>query len=190
MISFGKYLAFLPPPPLPRALSLIQCCKSMKILDRLLQHCLLHCFRRWVWACVILKMSTYWNGGLTRFFWAMWSGKCTLMWLQKVQMNFTFSSSSIRWWSRIIRPSIYSETSPWDTSIHGTQNLVPEQCAEALHLLEGHLYLGVGKGHFFWVSKPGFNLHSGNTLALKKPSLGWVYKRHNDDSFHNMNYLT
>ena len=181
---FRKIPRLRPPPP-PR-LPLY----NGKILDRLLQRCLLHCFRRWVWACVILKMSTYWNGGLTRFFWAMWSGKCTLMWLQKVQMNFTFSSSSIRWWSRIIRPSIYSETSPWDTSIHGTQNLVPEQCAEALHLLEGHLYLGVGKGHFFWVSKPRFNLHPGNTLALKKPSLVWVYKRHNDDSFHNMNYLT
>ena len=24
------------------------------------------------------------------------------------------------------------------------------------------------KGHFFWVLKPGFNLHSGDTLALKK----------------------
>ena len=30
-------------------------------------------------------------------------------------------------------------------------------------LLKGHLYLGVEKGHFFWVSKPGFNSHSGNT---------------------------
>ena len=27
---------------------------------------------------------------------------------------------------------------------------------------------GIGKGTFFWVPKPGFNLYSGDTLALKK----------------------
>ena len=37
-----------------------------------------------------------------------------------------------------------------------------------LPLLKRHLYSGERHRHSFWVPKAGFNLHSGDTLALKK----------------------
>ena len=45
----------------------------------------------------------------------------------------------------------------------------------------------------FCVPKPGFNLHLGDTLAVKVTDHKerWkveVYTSHNDDNFHNMNY--
>ena len=58
----------------------------------------------------------------------------------------------------------------WDTSIQRTQHLFRKKCSH--NLCTCYLYwrdtsFG-GKGHFFWVSKAGFNLPSGNTLVLKK----------------------
>ena len=34
--------------------------------------------------------------------------------------------------------------------------------------MEGTLLFTRGKGHFFWIPKPGVNLHLGETLAIKK----------------------
>ena len=64
----------------------------------------------------------------------------------------------------------------WDTSIQGTppftgtQNLVPEKCSQNLCIcyLYGRDTFIQRKETLFWVPKPGFNFHSGNTLALKK----------------------
>ena len=49
------------------------------------------------------------------------------------------------------------ETFLCDTSIQGTQNLTPKNCGTPLFS---------GKGLFFWVPKPRFNLHSGDNLVL------------------------
>ena len=58
----------------------------------------------------------------------------------------------------------------WDTSIQRTQHLFREKCSH--NLWSCYLYWRDtsfwGKGYFFWVSKPGFNLRSGNSLVLKK----------------------
>ena len=57
-----------------------------------------------------------------------------------------------------------------DTSIQGTQNLVQEKCLDNLCIC--NLYwrtpVVMEKRHFFCVPKPRFNLHSTDTLALKK----------------------
>ena len=49
-----------------------------------------------------------------------------------------------------------------------------------------------GKGRFFWAPTPRFNLHSGDTLAIKKVTdhsliSSKVTTSHNGDSFQNMN---
>ena len=56
----------------------------------------------------------------------------------------------------------------WDTSIQGTQNMEKRshKSLYLLPLLKGHLYSGE-KDTFFWLPKPGFNLHSADTLELK-----------------------
>ena len=59
-----------------------------------------------------------------------------------------------------------------DTSIKGTQHLVPEKCPQNLCIcmiasIEG-TPLFRAKGHFFRIQKLWFNLHSEDTLALKK----------------------
>ena len=50
-----------------------------------------------------------------------------------------------------------------------TQNLVPEKCS---HFCIYYLFEGTPlfreEEHFFWVPKPGFNLPSGDTIAIKK----------------------
>ena len=57
----------------------------------------------------------------------------------------------------------------WDSSNQGTQNLIPEKCSHNLCIC----YLCwrdtsiQGKETLFLVRKPGFKLHSGDTLALK-----------------------
>ena len=62
--------------------------------------------------------------------------------------------------------SLYS----WDTSIQGTQNLVPEKnfhiIFECVTAIEG-TPLFRGKERIFWVPKPRFNLHSGDTKHSK-----------------------
>ena len=62
--------------------------------------------------------------------------------------------------------SLYS----WDTSIQGTQNLVPEKnfhiIFECVTAIEG-TPLFRGKEHIFWVPKPGFDPHSGDTKHSK-----------------------
>ena len=54
----------------------------------------------------------------------------------------------------------------WKQTIQGTQNLVTEKCSHNLRIC--YLYLVdtsiQGKGHFFWVPNPVFNLHSLVTL--------------------------
>ena len=65
----------------------------------------------------------------------------------------------------------YSGTSLWDTSTQGVQTLVSEK--RPYNLFIRYLYwkdtrLFREKGHFFWVPKPKFNLHSEDTLGLKK----------------------
>ena len=55
-----------------------------------------------------------------------------------------------------------------DTSIQGTQNLVAEKCSDNLYWRDTFTQ---GKGTLclsVWVPKPGFNLHSGDTSAIKK----------------------
>ena len=66
----------------------------------------------------------------------------------------------------------YNGTSPLrhfysrDTFIQGTQTLVPVKRPHNLCIsVEG---TPVFRGHFFWVPKPKFNLHSGDTIARKK----------------------
>ena len=64
----------------------------------------------------------------------------------------------------------YSGTSLlWDTSIQGTQTLVPEK--HPYNLVAVTCIKGTPpfreKGHIFWVPKPKFNLHAEDTLALK-----------------------
>ena len=68
------------------------------------------------------------------------------------------------WWMiYLCHKHLYHRTSPLghlysrDTSIQGAQNLVLP--------LKGHHYSG--KGTLFWVPKPRFNFHSGDTLALE-----------------------
>ena len=85
-----------------------------------------------------------------------------------------------------------------DTFIQRTQHWFREKCSD--NLCTWYLYwrgtsLG-GKGHFFWVSKPGFNLPSGNTLVLKKRlTTKRVDKFHSSlvkmaSEFYRMSYLT
>ena len=72
----------------------------------------------------------------------------------------------------------YNETSPLghlysrETSIQEAKTLVPENCWHILIFVfvtstEG-TPLFSGKGRFLWVPKPRFNLHSRDTLTLKK----------------------
>ena len=76
-----------------------------------------------------------------------------------------------------------------DTFFQGTQNLVPEKMFtdKSLYLLPlfrdtsiGGEGGGGGKGHSFRFPYPGFNLSSGDTLALKKVT---NYKKKNVDTF-------
>ena len=96
----------------------------------------------------------------------------------------------------------------WDTSIQGTAPFrgLKIWSRKNVHRIfvfvtstEGIL-LFRGKKHFFWVPKPGFNFHSGNTLALKKVK-NWLTTIIVDtvfrsvllsygDSFQIMNHLT
>ena len=60
----------------------------------------------------------------------------------------------------------------WDTSILGTSP-VDTKCGPLKNVHISIISVGWtplfrGKGYFFWVPKPGFNLHSGDTLTLKK----------------------
>ena len=72
--------------------------------------------------------------------------------------------------------SEYSVTSPLgklvsrDTSVQGRQNVVPEKCSHNLRILLPLLKDSSiqAKGTLFWNPKPRFNLHSGDTLAIKK----------------------
>ena len=87
-----------------------------------------------------------------------------------------------------------------DTSIHGTPNSVPVKCSHNLCIHYPNIErtpLFRGKGQFFWAPKPGFNLDSGDTLALKKwlttkrvDIFELMYSSHNYESFHKLNYLT
>ena len=83
------------------------------------------------------------------------------------------------WWM-IYRCHIhlYRRTSPliWDTSIQETPQSRGHKIWSAKNVhtifvfvmsIEGTLPLFRGKGHFFWVLIPGFNFHSGETLAIK-----------------------
>ena len=81
-----------------------------------------------------------------------------------------------------------------DTSIQGTQNWVPKKCSHNLCIL--YLYCSdtsiQGKGHFFWITKPGFTFHSGDTLEINewlatKIVNTFVFTGHNGDSIQNMN---
>ena len=59
----------------------------------------------------------------------------------------------------------------WDTSVQWTPPFRPGHkiwSRENVHmtLLKGRVYSGERDTYFFWVQKPGFNLHSGDTLAL------------------------
>ena len=95
--------------------------------------------------------------------------------------------------------------SPWDKSIQGTPPFTGHQIRSRknIHIifvsitlvLNGHLFRG--KGQFFWARKPGFNLDSGDTLALKKwlttkrvDIFELMYSTHNYESFHKVNFLT
>ena len=73
---------------------------------------------------------------------------------------------------------LYRRTSPliWDTSIQETPQSRGHKIwsLKNVHIIfvfpmsiEGTLPLFRGKRHFFWVLKPGFNFHSGETLAIK-----------------------
>ena len=63
----------------------------------------------------------------------------------------------------------------WDSSIQWTS---PFRRHKIWSQKNVHIFVSVtsiegtplfrGKRHFFWVPKPKFNLHSGNTLAIKK----------------------
>ena len=58
----------------------------------------------------------------------------------------------------------------WDTYIQGNKMWLRKN----VHVILGTAIsikrtpLITAKGHFFWVLKPRFNVHSGDTLALKK----------------------
>ena len=86
----------------------------------------------------------------------------------------------------------------WDTSVQRTQKLFGEKCSH--NLCTCYLYWRDTsfwrKGHFFWVSKPGFNLPWGNTLVLKKRlTTKRVDKVHSSlvkmaSEFYKMSHLT
>ena len=68
------------------------------------------------------------------------------------------------------------EPNLWDTSIQETPPFRGHKiwCPKNVHIIfvfvssiEG-TPLFMGKGLFFWILKPGFNLHLGYTLALKR----------------------
>ena len=68
--------------------------------------------------------------------------------------------------------------------VQGTQNLVPKKVHIIfvfVSFIEGTPLLR-GKGHFFWVLKPRFNLHSEDTLALKK----WLTTKIVDKQLSNL----
>ena len=99
----------------------------------------------------------------------------------------------------MVAPLIFTlEPLLWDTSIQRTQHLLREKCSD--NLCTCYLYWRDtsfwGKGHFFWVSKPGFKLPSGNTLGLKKRlTTKRVDKFHSSlvkmaSEFCRMSYLT
>ena len=86
----------------------------------------------------------------------------------------------------------------WDTSIQRTKHLFREQCSHNLctcylHWRDTSFW---GKSHHFWVSKPGFNLPSRNTLVLKKRLTTKRVDKFNSSlvkmalKFYRMSYLT
>ena len=106
----------------------------------------------------------------------------------------TFHWASIRWQAYKGLYTVFC------ASIHGTPNSVPEKCSHNLCIYYPSIErtrLFRGKGQFFWARKPGFNLDSGDTLALKKwlttkrvDIFELMYSTHNYESFHKVNFLT
>ena len=121
---------------------------------------------------------------------------CNNNFLKEHRSKLLWAFNLIYWRWNLSLGHFYSR----DTSIHGTPNSVPEKCSHNLFICypsTERTPLFRGKGQFFWARKPGSNLHSGDTLALKK----WVttkrvdifelmYSTHNYESFHKLNFLT
>ena len=90
----------------------------------------------------------------------------------------------------------YSETPPLGHLHSGDTKFGPLKKVHIIFIfvtsIEGTLLIQ-GKGHFFWVLKAGFNLHSGDTLAVKKWLTTKIYDKFkcsldtNGDTFQNMN---
>ena len=114
----------------------------------------------------------------------------------KTQIETLWAINLIYWRWSLSLGQVYAR----DTSIHGTPNSVPEKCSHNLCIYYPSIErtrLFRGKGQFFWARKPGFNLDSGDTLALKKwlttkrvDIFELMYSTHNYESFHKVNFLT
>ena len=93
-------------------------------------------------------------------------------------LSFEFCSSKIMVdeWFTYATNTCTTEPLLWDTSIQETpqsrgHNIWSLKNIHTIFVfvmsIEGTLPLFRGKRHFFWVLKPGFNFHSGETLAIK-----------------------
>ena len=94
---------------------------------------------------------------------------------KRTQIERLWAFNLIYWPWNLSLGHVYSR----DTSIHGTPNSVPEKCSHNLCIYYPSIEATPpfrGKGQFFWARKPGFNLHSRDTLALKK----WLTKKRFD----------
>ena len=103
-----------------------------------------------------------------------------LWWLDSMlyPLSFEFCSSKIMVdeWFTYDTNTCTTEPLLWDTSIQETPQSRGHKIWSPKNVhtmfvfvmsIEGTLPLFRGKGHFFWVLKPGFNFHSGETLAIK-----------------------
>ena len=120
---------------------------------------------------------------------------CNNNFLKEHRSKLLWAFNLIYWRWNLSLGHVYSR----DTSILGTPNSVPEKCSHNLCIYYPSIEatpLFRGKGQFFWARKPGFNLHSGGTLALKKwltkkrvDIFELMYTTHSYESFHKLNYL-
>ena len=138
-----------------------------------------------------LKICFY-GTGLKQFY----KLHCNNNFLKEHRSKLLWAFNLIYWRWNLSLGHVYSR----DTFIHGTPNSVPEKCSHNLFIYYPSIErtpLFRGKGQFFWARKPGFNLHSGDTLELKKwlitkrvDIFELMYTTHNYESFHKLNYLT
>ena len=120
--------------------------------------------------CLLMMMSCsksfkicFYGTGLKQFY----KLHCNNNFLKEHRSKLLWAFNPTYWRWNLSLGHVYSR----DTSIHGTPNSVQEKCSHNLCIYYPSIErtpLFRGKGQFFWARKPGFNLHSRDTLALKK----------------------